>query len=286
MAPTRILRAFSPTSANLDSIGTAGRRALSGPLAATLLVALMAQTATAQRGGRGPSEFIKERHGSYFTTTTLPAPDEKGKVDFGACEHVKTASDAGHLSVLYLYDPTKNPEKHPAFEQTVLGHDAIQLLLRSYQCARVDLSQLGEDYATLREQSPLFIVCSAKGEVVGEVDYHDYRVQANPFIALLERGAARHGKLPVKNFVKLYRKFINEYQVYEGRSKTLTERQGRLGDSKKDELKRRDLEKEALELEQMRKSLVEDEAKLLELARIPPRLPGAVLLGQRERGGR
>jgi len=250
------------------------------------IVLLAVATLPAQRGGRGPSEFIEARNGSWFVDTSLPAPDAKsGKIDPSQTAVVKSASDKGHLSFLYVCDPDKSP-KHQQFEETIFGHAEISLLLRGYQCGRIDLSKQDDGGGDLQKAAPLMIAFDTKGKEIARVAMPRLRARGNPVIALLERGGARHGKISLKAWAGEYRKFLNEYQVYEGRLKTLRGRMSRLGDSAADASERVALGREEEELERMREELMKREEQLNEAAAIPPRPDKAVRVGKRQRRGR
>jgi hypothetical protein len=235
----------------------------------------------AQRGG-GPSEEILKRSGSYFVDVKLPAAEEKKPIALETCSHVKAAAEAGNLSLLYVCDPNHDVVKHEQFEQAVFGHVEVNVALRRFLCARVDLGQDEAAKSALGDKAPLFVVFDAKGAKVGELSLHDYKTKTQPIMRLLDSAASRHGKLSLDAFVKRYRDFLRDYQVYEGRKRTLDERRRRAAN---DPAAKSKLEGEAKELDKAREDLLATEKQILELAKVPERAAGAKRLGERPRGG-
>ncbi len=257
-------------------------------ISALALAVGVANTASAQRG-RGPSEAILSRSGSYLVDVKLPKPDaeQNGKIPLGACSLVESAVEDGHLTFLYLYDPNKNVTKHAQFEQTVFGHAEIRTVLRCFQCGRVNLAKDPAALAEFGERAPMFVAFNAKGQCAGEVSMGHYKVTATPIIKLLERAARKHAKLRLPKFVKQYRKFLNDYQVYEGRKRTLEQKRRRLEQKSSPQAsKLADVDKQEQTLEKGKGKLLLLEKKLLRKARVPPRDPKAKRLGDRQRRGR
>jgi hypothetical protein len=245
-------------------------------------------SAGAQRG-RGPSEEITSRYGSYFVDVKLPAPVDKKPIALETCSLVQSSVKDGHLSFLYLYDPTREPVKHGPFEQIIFGHYDITLSLRLFRCGRVNLAEDEKAKAEFGNRAPLFVAFNGKGKWVGDVSMHDYAARSDPIVDLLTRAASGHTRLSRSEFVIKYREFLREYGVYEGRKKSADDRRSRLNMEKQpDKAKLNEIERDLQELEKNKDKLLETEKQILDLAKVPPRDGNAVRLGDRDqgRGGR
>jgi hypothetical protein len=240
----------------------------------------------AQRGG-GPSEEIAARSGSYFVDVKLPSGEAIKPIALEACSLVQAAAKKGNLSLVYVFDPNKNAAKHEQFEQTIFGHAEISIALRRFQCGRINLAEDERAKAELSDKVPFFVAFDAKGVKVGETSFADYRAKAQPLVQLLQRAAGKHGKLSTSEFVKRYRDFLRDYQVYEGRKRMLDQKRERLmQESPPPKTKLDVLAREDKGLEKQRTDLLAAEKKILELANVPERDPNAKRLGDRRRPGR
>lgn len=244
----------------------------------------VASGAAAQRGG--PSEEIASRSGSYFVDVKLPAPVEKKPIALETCSLVQSAVKDGHLSFLYIYDAKRDTLRHEPFEQIIFGHPDLSTSLRRFQCGRVNLAEDEKAKAELGSRAPLFVAFDAKGNRVGDVSMHDYASKSQPIVELLQRASSGHARIPLSEFVKKYREFLREFQVYENRKKTAEDRRSRLTrEAKQDKIKLNEVEQDLQELEKSKDKLLAAEKELLDLAKAPPRDGNAVRLGDRRRGG-
>jgi hypothetical protein len=240
----------------------------------------------AQRGGASPE--IQNRLGAYFVDVKLPPADTVGgKIALEATTLVEAAVKDKQLAFLYIYDPAQLPEKHPQFEQVIFGHAEINTGLRCFVCGRVNLAENPHAKAEFGNKTPLFIAFNEEGKQVGEVSIANYRAKASPIIGLQRKAHAGHGKMSLESFVIGYRKFLRDYQIYQGRKTVLEQKRTRLQQkSPVPAGKLRDVENEEKELEVDLEKMLVDEKQMLELANVPTRDPKAVLLPPRRGGGR
>ncbi len=255
------------------------------PLLACLVFASVLDDAPAQRG-RGPSEEIKRRSGAFFVEVELPEPDGAGAIALEKTALVQSSVRDGHLSLIYLFGPNPRGAKHEQFEQTLFNHAEIGTALRCFRCGWVDISGNEAAYQQFGAKIPMFVAFDAKGKRAGEVAMHDYRAKATPVVKLLERAARKHAGLSLNKFVTRYRKFLKDYQVYEGRVRTLEQKRQRLlKKSSPPEAKLAEVDKDAAKLDRSKEKLLDEEKKLLEAAKVPPRDPKAERRGERRRRG-
>ena len=243
------------------------------------------------RGRRGPPEAVRTRGGSYFVDVTLPdaSDDLTGADRLAATEHVKKAAEEGHLSLLYLFDPEANKKKHERFETTLFNHPNVNVSLKLFKCARVDLTQDDAAESNDEKKAPFFVVFDAKGKCVGEVSMRGYKAASAPLLKLLNRAAKGHGKgqakLALPAFVKKYRGFLNDLTQHEARKSALESKRARLENQPPvDRTKLAKLEKDEAQLQKAEEKLYESETKILTRARIPPRDEKARRVGERRWG--
>lgn len=245
-----------------------------------------AASLTAQRGGRGRSEAIKSRVGSYFVTATLPTVEGEKSDPLAAVAMVREAAAAHQLAVLYLYDP-KDERKHEQFEKTVFNNDEVGVALRCFRCGRIDVSADAQARARYGKQAPLFVVFGSDGKPVGEVPMTGYKAVVNPLVAMLAR-AATEVKPSLAEFVSRCRGVVNQLEQLEGKRKLLQERRARLDAKGKgqeqDAGKRAELDQDGKALDAEEQKTLADEKELLEQAKVPPRDPSAQRLA--DQGGR
>jgi hypothetical protein len=107
-------------------------------------------------------------------------------------------------------------------------------------------------------------------------------------VVLLRRGSSGHAKLAFDAWVKKYGKFLREIELLKGREKVITDQRGRLdGKSSKSNQGQLDkLKKKQDGVTKETETHLATEAKLLELAKVPPREAEAKLVGEPRRGGR
>lgn len=249
-----------------------------------LAVAVGAVDLAAQRGG--PSEEIRSRQGAWFVDVKLPKPDTVGgKIALEATTLVEAAVKDRNLAFLYIWDPEQLPAKHAQFEQVIFGHAEINTALRCFLCGRVNLAENPHAKDEFGRKTPLFIAFNDEGKQVGEVSIANYRAKASPIVGLLEKAHAGHGKMSLESFVTGYRKFLRDYQIYEGRKKVLEQKRARLQEkSPVPAGKLKDVEKEQAELDVDLEKMLVAEKQMLEAAKVPTRDPKAVQLPERNRG--
>jgi hypothetical protein len=252
-----------------------------GLILATIAVCLAAP-AFAQRGGRGRSEAILARLGNYFVDTQVPATGGDMAADpLAEVAMVKEAASAHQLSLLYLYDPKANETKHQQFEQVLFGNEELNIALRCFRCARIDVSANAEAKAGFGKQAPLFVAFNAEGKRAGEVSMAGYKAVVNPLVQMLAKAATGTVKPALPDFVQRYRGVVHDLEMIEGRRKAIDERMSRLTD--KDGERRAELEKDKKTLADDEQKLLATEKELLQKAMVPARDPKAQRLGGRER---
>lgn len=268
-------------------------RLLVPALPALVVCTSLAEMAPAQRGGgggrgfRGPSEAILSRSGSFFVDTTLPEPDPAGgRIALAACSFVEAARSKDTLSLLYLYDGGDDEEERAEFERAVFADPDVSVGLKMFLCARVDLAADAAAKAEFGRRAPLLIAFDAGGEPRGEVSLAGYKKQPSQVMKVLERAAARHGKLPLARFVERYRGFLADYQQWEARERLLQDKRRRVEAKDPSPADIAKIEREEEEMRKAEQDLLAAERELLEQANLPVRDGTARRLGDRRRGPR
>jgi hypothetical protein len=254
-------------------------------LALAALAFVIADTAAAQRGGRRRSEAIQQRVGSWFVDVELPAGEPAaGQDPLAAVALVQDARQSNQLTVLYLFDPTANPEKQRMFEQTVFGNDEVGVSLRCFRCGRMDVTKwpAGKDREQAQKRAPVFVVFDEHGKQAGELAMTGYKAAINPLVQLLGKAASGHVKPTLAAFVEQYRDLVRDLEQIEQKRRAIDEAILRL--TSKDDKKRADLEQELKALAAEEQKLFEAEKGLVEKAKVVPRDENGVRMG--ERGGR
>lgn len=256
-------------------------------LVGSVLIAGLSLTdaAASQGRGRGPSEAILSRSGSYFSSVMLPdVADGQAKVDLASMSLVKQAVAKKQLSLLYFFHPRANEMKHNSFEVTVFGNQTVRSALRFFKCGRIDLSS--DPGATSKDlkEAPKFVAFDVNGKRVGEVSMRGYRASAKKLVDLLTKAAKGYSKKKsVSRFVKDYRSFLNDLTQIEAKKRTLDDKRRRLMRKPGNDSKLAKVDKAEQALNDEERELLDAETKLLELAKIPDRDEKATRLGDRPR---
>ena len=252
------------------------------------------QNTNRQAGRRSDATY--DRVGAWFTDVRIegePAvkdPDAKKKDYIGALPWVTKAKDEGNRSVVYVYDPTTDPDAHQAFEQEMFG-DEMGIATKLFVCARLDLTAasaklLLERY---REEAPLFAVYDEAGVEVGVVSMSGYKASPKKLEALLGKAVGKDVQGGLSGFVRDYGEVAKELEAVEKKRVAV--------EADEDKVDRADKQKQA-EIAREKKSIDAEEQKLLgkerdvlNAAKPPERPAGAVRMGgrgaaQRDRGGR
>ena len=269
------------------------------PVLALAVLGLADSIQAQGRGFRGPPEAVRTRGGSYFVDASLSdaGDDVTGTARWAETDHVKQAVDEGHLSLLYLFDPEANKKKHERFETSLFNHSNLNVSLKLFKCARVNLTQDDAAEPTDEKKAPFFVVFDAKGKCVGEVSMRGYKASAAPLLKLLNSAAKRHAKgeakgdgkrrakLTLPAFVKKYRDFLNDLTQLEARKSALESKRARLENQPPvDRAKMAKLEKDEAQLQKSEEKLLANETKILTSAKIPPRDEKARRVGERRWG--
>ena len=251
------------------------------------LALTVASPVCAQRGrGRGPSPAIRERYGNYFVGTALPTGGEDLESRVSLLPLLQQAAKDERLSVVYLYDSKQDEKKHEQFEQALFNVPQLQVALRSFLCARIDLTQHALTREELEKKTPLFLVVNQKGKVAAEVSMSGYKANASALLSGLTRASRGYAKLNLKSFTKQYQKFLRDFTLLEGRKRGLEQRRQRLAADGGNAAKLKKLEAEEHKLASEEEDLLTAEKTLLERARIPERPNEAQLVGERRWGRR
>ncbi len=252
------------------------------------------QNTNRQAGRRSDATY--DRVGAWFTDVRIegePAvkdPDAKKKDYIGALPWVTKAKDEGNRSVVYVYDPTTDPDAHQAFEQEMFA-DEIGIATKLFVCARLDITAasaklLLERY---REEAPLFVAYDDAGVEVGVVSMSGYKASPKKLEALLGKAVGKDVEGGLTGFVRDYGEVAKDLEAVEKKRVAV--------EADEDKVDRADKQKQA-EIAREKKAIDSDEAKLLSkerdilnAAKPPERPAGAVRMGgrgaaQRDRGGR
>lgn len=258
-------------------------RALAPALALVVLGSV--EALQAQRGGgRRQPEAVRTRSGSYFVNVKLPEPDEKSADRLAASSAVRAAAERGELVLLYVYDPDADKRKHAMFEQTLFGNQAVSVALRCFRCGRINLADDHEAKTAFGKKAPYFVAFDAKGKRAGEVSMHGYKASTGGLVKILDRAHKGHAKLSLGAFGKKYRSFLRDLLQLEGKKRLLTDKRQRLEGKRGKDGQLKKIEQEERSVAAAETKLFEDEKKLLDLAKVPPRAENAERLGDRPWG--
>ena len=239
---------------------------------------------TSQRGRRreAPPE-VKERWGNYFTTVELPENEAKAKDRLLNCEHVKNATAAGHLSLLYLFDSTTEVRKRQAFQQAIFNHNKINPGLRLFKCGMIDLANDRLTRNKYGTKAPLFFVFDKKGKLVAQVSMKGFHAAPVPLVQHMRQAVRGYSKLTFDGWVKRYWKFIREISMFDSRKRTLESRARRLEDRPKQKKQLEKIQRDQDALQKETEKHFAKEQRMLEMAKVPPRDPKAKLVGEPRR---
>ena len=254
-------------------------------LCALTVLLVVADAAAAQGRGRGPSEAMKQRSGSWFAAAELGRGDKLVQ-RLTASAFVRESNKAGALSLFYVFDSKLDPRKQKMFEQSMFGSPMNSIALRRFRCASIDLANDESARKQLKKRIPTFFALSAKGKFLGKIAFGGYKARPSKLTGMLGKAISKHSKFKLSDWTKQYYDVLQELQNIEGKERSISQRRQQAGRSSRAKSKLAKLDKEAGTLAKQKDALMAKEEKLVAKAKLPTRPAGAKLLGQRERRGR
>ena len=241
------------------------------------------------------SEAAYDRVGAWFSDVRIegePAavdPEAKKKDYVGALPWVTKAKAEGSRSVVYLYDPTTDADKHTAFEREMFG-DETGIGTKLFVCARLDLTAasaklLLERY---REEAPLFVVYDEQGVESAVVSMSGYKASPKKLETALAKAVGKSVPGGLSVFTRDYSDVCRQLEQAEKKRAELEADEDKV--DRADKQKQAEIARERKALDGEEQKLVAREREILEQAKPPVRPAGAVRLGgrgaaQRGRGG-
>ncbi|MEE2886573.1 MAG: hypothetical protein VX951_03990 [Planctomycetota bacterium] len=254
-----------------------------------LLLALSTADTLASQGRerRGPPTAVVERWGTYFTTESLPSLQDlkKGDNRLAATELVRSAAQAGELSLIYLYDSRADQRRLDAFEQTLFKQPKVIVGTRLFKCGRIDIADDSHAIKTYGSSTPSLTLFDKKGKLAGFVSMKGFHITPAKVISAMRKTAKGYAKLTFDGWVRRYNKFLHEMNLMDFRKKAMAARRTRLEgrEEKRKKLQLRGIIQDEEKLEKEEQKLMDSEGKLLELAKVPERDFSAQLVPPRRR---
>jgi len=254
----------------------------------TVAALLFADTALAQRGGRGRPEEITNRVACFFVDVAPPVGEGAMATELANTDLIRAAAGANQVAVLYLFDGGDAANMREQFEKTMFGNDTIGLHLRFFHCGRIDVAKAPALKSKYGKDLPLFVTFNKEGKQADDAAMPGYKASGNALVKALEKAGNPVYKPSLAAAVKNYSELVRDLEQMIARRKLLEDRQSRTtGDDASAKQKRAAIDKDLKDLDAEKAKLEQKETELIQKLHMPVRDSKAVQLGGGGgRGGR
>jgi hypothetical protein len=193
---------------------------------------------------------MSRTNGAEYGETAVPIED--------ALESVSTGDTP---AVVWVYDP-EDEKLNENCSNTIFQNEGIGLALKKFRTLRVDVKTITSE--RIREQydrTPAFHFYDPKGELLGKVE-GKASASLSKFSSLVNASWNRCFTVRLKDYQKQMTKILDRLDRYDGQKQILDRDLAKLAE-KPNPRKKRQLEKEAAELEELAKEIAEDEQGVL-----------------------